>query len=77
MVLAEDIRRTILKLADERGPDRTFAVADVAREVDQHNWRMLIDQVMFVADVLIREGKISSIPSGKIPADALQFRKKK
>ena len=77
MVLAEDIRKTILKLADERGPERTFAVSDIARAVDQHNWRMLIQQVRFVADVLIREGKITSMPQGKIPDDSLQFRKKK
>lgn len=77
MVLAEDIRKTILKLADERGPERTFAVSDIARAVDQHNWRMLIGQVRFVADVLIREGKITSMPQGKIPDDSLQFRKKK
>lgn len=77
MVLAEDIRKIILKLAEERGPDRPFAVSEVAQEVDQNNWRMLIDQVKFVADVLIREGKITASPSGKIPADALQFKKRK
>jgi len=76
MVLAEDIRKIILKLADERGPERTFALSDVAQQVDQHNWKLLIDQVRFVADVLIREGKISAISSEKIPADAPQFRKK-
>jgi hypothetical protein len=58
MVFAEDIRRTILKLAEERGPEQTFAMSDVARAMDQKNWRELLDQVKFVANILIREGKI-------------------
>lgn len=77
MVLAEDIRKTILKLAEERGPDTPFDVSEVARQVDQTNWRMLIDQVKFVADVLIQEGKITATPHEKLPADALQFKKRK
>jgi hypothetical protein len=76
MVRAEDIRKIILKLANERGPERTFAVSDVAREVDEHNWIMHLDQVRFVADVLVREGKISATPSGKISVDSLQLRKR-
>lgn len=58
MVFAEDIRKTILKLAEECGPERTFALSDVARAMDHKNWRELLDQVKFVANVLIREGKI-------------------
>ncbi|HEY3402815.1 MAG TPA: DUF3253 domain-containing protein [Ohtaekwangia sp.] len=77
MVQAEDIRKTILKLADERGPERTFAVSDVARAVDENNWVMLMDQVRFVADVLVREGKINATPTGKMPIDSLQLRKRK
>lgn len=58
MVFAEEIRRTILKLAEERGTERTFVLADVAREIDEKNWNQLIDQVKFVAGILIKEGKI-------------------
>lgn len=58
MVFAEEIRKTILKLAEERGTERTFAPADVARAMDEKNWDQLIDQVKFVAGVLIEEGKI-------------------
>jgi sialic acid synthase SpsE len=58
MVFAEEIRNTILKLAEERGTERTFAPADVARAMDEKNWFQLIDQVKFVASVLIDEGKI-------------------
>jgi hypothetical protein len=65
MVFAEDIRRTILKLADERGPEHTFAPADVARSVDKENWPMIMDQVKFVASILIKEGKIIATQAGK------------
>lgn len=58
MVFADDIRKTILKLAEERGPDRTFVISDVAREIEGQKGQELLDQVIFVADVLILEGKI-------------------
>jgi hypothetical protein len=58
MVFAEEIRRAILQVAEERGPDRTFDPADVARSIDAKNWPQLVDQVKFVAGILIDEGKI-------------------
>lgn len=58
MVFADEIRNTILKLADEHGSERSFAPADVARAIDQQHWQHLIDQVKLVADTLIKEGKI-------------------
>jgi len=72
MVFADDIRQKILKLAEERGSDRSFAPWEVAREVDQKNWRMIVDQVVLVASVLIREGKIKAINKTK---RTLRFRK--
>lgn len=65
MVFAEDIRNTILKLADERGPENTFDPAEVARCVDRENWALLLDQVQFVASVLVKEGKIIATQAGK------------
>lgn len=58
MVFAEEIRRAILQVAEERGPNRTFDPADVARSIDAKNWPQLVDQVKFVASILINEGKI-------------------
>ncbi|RAW03296.1 DUF3253 domain-containing protein [Pseudochryseolinea flava] len=58
MVFAEEIRKTILRLAEETGKERSFAPADVARAIDQQNWPLLIDQVKLVAETLIKEGKI-------------------
>jgi hypothetical protein len=57
MIYADDIRRTILSIAEEHG-DNSFAPSDVARKMDHENWRGLIQQVNIVAEVLIREGKI-------------------
>jgi len=58
MVFAEEIRRAILQVAEERGPDKTFGPADVARSIDAKNWPQIVDQVKFVAGILINEGKI-------------------
>ena len=64
MVFAEDIRKTILKIAEERGPENSFRASDVAQRVDRENWQSLIDQVRFVATVLEKEGKIRATISG-------------
>jgi hypothetical protein len=58
MVFADDIRRVILKLAEERGTGSTFASDEVARAVDEKNWRVLSEQVRLVAGILVKEGKI-------------------
>jgi hypothetical protein len=61
MVFAEDIRRTILKIADERGAGVAFSPGDVATRVDKKNAPQLFDQVCLVASILIQEGKIDSL----------------
>ena len=61
MVFADEIRKTILRLAAEMGKERSFAPADVARALDQHNWPQLIEQVTLVAETLTKEGKIKVI----------------
>lgn len=79
MVLAEDIRKTILKLADECGTEKTFGPSEVARSIDKENWPLLLDQVQFVASVLIKEGKIVAATGEEVdiakPANHLRFRK--
>ena len=64
MVFAEEIRKTILKLAEERGPEQSFGASDVARAMDEENSHQLLDQVKLVAGVLMDEGKITVIQSG-------------
>jgi len=73
MVFAEEIRKTILKLAEERGSENSFAPADVARVIDQHNWQHLLDQVRLVADSLVKEGKITASPSAS--SESMRFKK--
>jgi hypothetical protein len=58
MLHAEDIRKTILKVAEEYGPEKSFWPSDVARKIDHENWRGLIPHVTIVADVMIKEGQI-------------------
>lgn len=78
MVFANDIRQAILKVARERGM-HSFSTFDVARELDATNWKHLEDQVRFVVDVMVQEGKLTIIPPekpmGDTRANAL-FRKK-
>jgi hypothetical protein len=70
MVFADEIRNTILRLAEEHGSERSFAPADVARAIDQQHWHRLIDQVKLVADTLIKEGKIKVTGQQKTEAGA-------
>jgi hypothetical protein len=58
MIYADDIRKTILKVAEERGLNKTFETADVAQKIDRENWMSIMQQVNLVADTLIKEGKI-------------------
>jgi len=70
MVFAEEIRRAILQVAEERGPDKTFGPADVARSIDAQNWPQIVDQVKFVAGILTNEGKIIAKKTlGNIPQE--------
>ncbi|HTJ52520.1 MAG TPA: DUF3253 domain-containing protein [Cyclobacteriaceae bacterium] len=67
MQYAEDIRKTILKVAEECGPEKTFVPADVARKIDKDNWPGLIQQVVFVAEVMFKEGKLRlTKPNGQV-----------
>jgi len=76
MVFAEEIRKTILRLAEQTGKERSFAPADVARAIDQHNWPLLIDQVKLVAEILLKEGKIklSAKKNGNDNIDGPRFK---
>jgi hypothetical protein len=69
MVFAEEIRIAILKVAEERGPGGTFNPSDVARSIDANNWPQLLEQVKFVAGILIDEGKIISTDARKNAAE--------
>jgi hypothetical protein len=63
MVFANDIRRVILELADQRGSDM-FSSAEVARLIDSENWVKQVEQVELVAEALVRQGQIISTTAG-------------
>lgn len=65
MVFAEDIRKIILKLAEEKGPEKTFGPSDIASRVGLENPDTLIEQIYFVASVLVKEGKITTPNPGE------------
>lgn len=65
MVFAEDIRRAILALADQRGSGNLFYPAEVARLIDAEDWAKQVDQVELVAESLIQEGQLVAERSGK------------
>ncbi len=60
MLYADDIRKTILTIANELGPGDTFDPSDIARKIDEENWFGIMPQVTIVADVLSKEGKIKA-----------------
>jgi hypothetical protein len=75
MVFADEIRKAILRLADEGGPEKSFAPADVARALDHQNWPQLVDQVALVADIMIREGQIRQENPGSGDPGMPRFKK--
>ena len=63
MVFAEDIRKEILKLADQRGPGRIFYLSEIAKSIDSANWMKQVERVQLVAETLVQEGCIVMIKS--------------
>lgn len=64
MIFADDIRKAILKLANQRGPGELFYPAEVARIMDPENWAKQVEQVKLVAESLTHEGQIISADKG-------------
>jgi len=60
MVFADDIRKAILLLADQRGVGNRFSSAEVAQLIDPENWLKQMEQVELVAETLVREGQLIS-----------------
>ena len=77
MIFAEDIRKTILLLADVKGPGRSFGTSEIAKRVSQEDSPALLEQVWFVASVLVKEGKITAMATTEKsePIKSLRFQK--
>ena len=54
-----------LRIAAERGPEKSMCPTDVARAVSAENWRPLLGAVRKVAADLARQGKIEILRKGK------------
>ena len=59
------ITAAILRIAAERGPEKSLCPTDVARAVSAENWRSLLGAVRQVAADLARDGKIEILRKGK------------
>jgi hypothetical protein len=61
----EAITNALLRIAAERGPEKSLCPTDVARAVSAENWRPLLGAVRKVAADLARQGKIEILRKGK------------
>jgi len=61
----EAITDAMLRIAAERGTEKSMCPTDVARAVSAENWRPLLGAVRKVAADLARQGKIEILRKGK------------
>ena len=61
----EAITDAMLRIAAERGPEKSLCPTDVARAVSTENWRPLLGAVRKVAADLASQGKIEILRKGK------------
>ena len=61
----EAITTVMLKIAAERGPEKSLCPTDVARAVSAEDWRPLLGAVRKVAADLARQGKLEILRKGK------------
>lgn len=61
------LEQTMLRLVDERAPDRTICPSDVARAVgDADSWRSLMDATRAVAARLADAGEVEVTQRGSV-----------
>lgn len=65
MVFANDIKKAILRIANEKGAGNLFYPSEVAKEVDPENWVKQLAQVELVAESLIQEGVLFAARTGE------------
>ncbi|RYY07644.1 MAG: DUF3253 domain-containing protein [Sphingobacteriaceae bacterium] len=59
------IEQAILKMATNRGVDKTICPSEVAREIFDDNWRNQMDNIRNVAFELEKAGKIDIMQKGQ------------
>lgn len=60
------IRRELLRLAQQRGPGKTFCPSEVARAVDPETWRERMAEVREAASTLCSEGVLQATQGGRV-----------
>lgn len=66
MISTDTIRQCLLAKVHQRGLDKTICPSEVARTLDNDQWRGLMDSVRAVGRSLAAEGKIVVTQRGKI-----------
>ncbi len=69
----DDLTQTILRLAAERGPDKSLCPSEAARAVDAEGWRRLMPAVRSAAVALAQDGRLVITRKGK-PVDPNDFK---
>jgi len=64
--VSERLRETILRLARERGEDKTICPQDAARAVGGEGWRDLMDDAREIARELARRGEVEITQKGEV-----------
>ncbi|MGW0161292.1 DUF3253 domain-containing protein [Mycobacterium sp. NPDC003323] len=59
-----ELRRVILELTRERGPDKTICPSDAARAIGGEGWRDLMDDARDIARDLARRGQVQITQRG-------------
>jgi len=69
-----ELRQTILRLARERGPDKTICPSDAAKAVDSANWRDRMADARAAARDLARNGQVEITQKGRVLDPDAQWR---
>ena len=64
--MSERLREAILRLARERGPDKTICPSAAARAVGGDHWRDLMDDARETARDLARRGEVEITQKGEV-----------
>lgn len=59
MADSKRIKKQIIRLTKQRGPDKTICPSEAAKACDPDNWRSHMDEVRRAADELQKQGLIA------------------
>lgn len=65
-ISGERIRSCLLQLVHDRGPEKTICPSEVARALEDSDWRALMPQVREIGVALAKSGQISVMQKGQV-----------